>query len=291
MITILTPTYNRAYILPNAYESLRRQTNTAFEWIVVDDGSADETEALVTSWQEEKNLFPIYYVKQPNGGKHRAVNKGVSMAAGDYVLILDSDDYLTDDAVQTIYGWVKTIADVDGFAGVSGLKGWKNRSGAVGGAMMQDYVDATNLQRKKLGLMGDKAEVYKTALLRQYPFPEFEGENFLRETAVWDRIAIDGYQIRWFNKIIYLCDYLEDGLTRNANNDLYARNFQGYLYCSKIVIKAYDFPYNLLRIGQFYQVANTMGKKSKEVCTLLEISRFRLLMGRLVAKVKGLLRK
>ena len=88
-----------------------------------------------------------------------------------------------------------------------------------------------------------------------------------------------------------MCDYLEDGLTRNANNDLYARNFQGYLFCSKIVIKAYDFPYNLLRIGQFYQVASTMGKNAKEICVMLEISGFRLLMGRLVAKMKGFLRK
>lgn len=291
MITILTPTYNRAYILRNAYESLRRQTNTDFEWIIVDDGSKDHTQELVCGWMAETNAFTITYVKQENGGKHRAVNKGVSIATTDYVLILDSDDYLTDDAVEVIHGWIREIAGLEGFAGVSGLRGWTNQTGAIGGTMTREYVDATNLERKKYGLLGDKAEVYKTEMLRKYPFPEFEGEKFLRENAVWDRIAQDGYRLRWFNRVIYMCDYLEDGLTQNAGLEVYAKNFQGYLYCSKLVVQTQKFPYDLFRIGQFYKVAKLAGKNAKEMCELLQITRLRLCAGRGVFTLRMLLRR
>lgn len=97
-MTILTPTYNRAYILKNALDSLCRQTDPDFEWIIVDDGSTDNTEQLVRAWLAEPLPFPLHYIKQENGGKHRALNRGVLSAVYDYVLILDSDDYLTDDA-------------------------------------------------------------------------------------------------------------------------------------------------------------------------------------------------
>ena len=94
MITIMTPTYNRAYILGNAYNSLRNQTSFDFEWIIVDDGSTDETEQIVMKWIAEEKNFSIIYEKQKNGGKHRAVNRGVDLAHYDYFFILDSDDAL-----------------------------------------------------------------------------------------------------------------------------------------------------------------------------------------------------
>ena len=124
MITIMTPTYNRAYILKNAYESLKKQSSFDFEWIIVDDGSTDETEEIVRAWMVEEKNFSIIYEKQKNGGKHRAVNKGVSLAKYDYFFILDSDDELTEDAVATIHKWTSEIAGLKGFAGVAGLKGF-----------------------------------------------------------------------------------------------------------------------------------------------------------------------
>ena len=109
MISILTPTYNRAYILDEAYQSLCKQTSFEFEWIIIDDGSIDNTEELVSTWKKDCNLFPIIYYKQENGGKHRALNKGVSFVSSQYVLILDSDDSLAGDAVKLIHEWVNSI--------------------------------------------------------------------------------------------------------------------------------------------------------------------------------------
>ena len=78
-VTVFTPTYNRAYILENLYRSLQRQSCTDFEWLIVDDGSSDDTQALVESWQAEENPFPIRYVYQENGGKCRAINRGLEL--------------------------------------------------------------------------------------------------------------------------------------------------------------------------------------------------------------------
>lgn len=100
MVSVFTPTYNRAYILPVLYESLKRQTCSDFEWIIVDDGSTDNTEELITSWQMECNDFSIVYRKQKNGGKHTAINNGVTLAKYEWFFIVDSDDYLRNDAVE-----------------------------------------------------------------------------------------------------------------------------------------------------------------------------------------------
>ncbi len=270
MITVMTPTYNRAYILPAAYEALKNQTCFDFEWIIVDDGSTDNTEVLVSGWLKENNKFNIIYYKQTNGGKHRAVNKGVSLAKYDYFMILDSDDSLTADAVQKIHNWINDIADLDGFAGVAGLKG--NGNIAIGKFPNKKYIDATNLERVKYGLMQDKAEIYKTEVMRSYPFPEFEGENFLRESASWDRIAKDGYKIRWYNEIIYNCDYIADGLTKNTNEQTYAKNFKGYTYCSKLYMETHSVFHKLNKCGLFYKVAKLKQLSIKQAAKLLDVS-------------------
>jgi len=291
MLTVLTPTYNRGYILQNAYESLCRQTSTDFEWVVVDDGSSDNTGELVRQWQASTTAFPIVYDKQENGGKHRAVNRGVALAKGEYVLVLDSDDHLTDDAVEVISKWTQQIAQMEGFAGVAGLRGWVQKADAIGGFISREYIDATNLQRRKFGLLGDKAEVYKTEILRQYPFPEFPGENFLRESAVWDAIALDGYKLRWYNRIIYKCEYLADGLTKTISEEKKAANFQGQVYCANLAMRTLHFPYKDLRIGMFCETAKYLKKTDKEICQLLGIGRLRLYTGKLIYQLRNLLRR
>ncbi|MEG2118970.1 MAG: glycosyltransferase family A protein, partial [Pseudoflavonifractor sp.] len=202
MITVFTPTYNRADLLPELYASLCRQTCPDFEWLIVDDGSADGTGALCAGWAAAERRFPIRYFRQENGGKHRAVNRGVALAQGEYFFIVDSDDSLTDDAVERVTAWTADIAGLDGFAGVSGLRA--SPEGASSGGTPKlgagGFVDATNLERGQYRLGGEKAEVYKTRLLREYPFPEFEGETFITEAVVWDEIAAAGYKLRWFGQ-------------------------------------------------------------------------------------------
>ena len=104
-ITVFTPTYNRAYILENLYRSLQRQSFTDFEWLVVDDGSSDGTKALFERWQQEDNPFPIRYCYKENGGKCRAINYGLKLAQGELFFTVDSDDYLTDDALEKVAIW------------------------------------------------------------------------------------------------------------------------------------------------------------------------------------------
>lgn len=271
MLTIMTPTYNRAYILPKAYRSLREQSRFDFEWIVVDDGSQDETERLVRGWAAECTDFPIHYCKQPNGGKHRAVNRGVQLARGAWFLILDSDDSLLPQAVERIDAWTAEVAGRDDLAGVAGLRG--NERGVIGSRLSEPYIEARNSERRRYGLTGDKAEVYRTEVLRHYPFPEFEGENFIRESVVWDRIACDGYRLRWYNEVIYYCDYIADGLTKNTNVETYRKNFQGYTACCRVHLAAYGGIWTLHKCGEFHHVAKPRGLRRRDEAKLLGVSR------------------
>ena len=233
MITVFTPTYNRAKLLPDLYESLKRQTCKDFEWVIVDDGSTDDTESLVKQWIPQAD-FSICYTKKENGGKQRAVNLGVQKAKGEYFFIVDSDDILTDNAVETALKWFDTIKDEKGFGGIGGQKGYKNGK-AIGESFDGEYLDATTLERSKYRINGDKAEIFYTDVLKKFPFPEFEGEKFVPEALVYNRIAQAGYKLRWFNEIVYLAEYLPDGYSANVDR-LLISNWQGYsLYVKELM--------------------------------------------------------
>lgn len=233
-ITIFTPTYNRAKYLTKLYASLKNQKLKNFEWLIIDDDSTDNTEDVVKEFKNENCGFPIVFVKQTHGGKHRAINKAVQIAKGRYFFIVDSDDYLTEDATDFIFQNGSKIYDDNRYAGLSGLKILENGNVCGGNVdfLGKEYVDATNLEREKYRLYGDKAEVYKTSIIKKYPFPEFEGEFFITENVVWNQIAKDGYLIRWFQKPIYICEYLDGGLTKSGANDFsgHIQNFKGYTY-------------------------------------------------------------
>ena len=219
-ITVFTPAYNRADIIGALYHSLQRQKFTDFEWIVVDDGSSDHTESLFDQWLSDDNPFPIRYILQRNGGKHRAVNQGLLKAEGELFLIVDSDDYLADDALAQVDAVEKSIpsAERSCFAGICGCKAFFD--GKMIGTTFDngEFLDVTYLERERHGIQGDKAEVFYTALLKKYPFPEFEGEKFLTECVVWNRIAGDGFKFRYFNGILMFCEYRADGLSKNIEN-------------------------------------------------------------------------
>ncbi len=224
-ITVFTPTYNRAYTLPKLYDSLKKQTFHDFEWIVIDDGSTDDTEDLFKKIIAENPFFPVIYKKTENGGKHRAINRGIHLANGEMTVIMDSDDWLREDALELIDKYEKEIPenDKDKYAGVQGLRVYP--SGEIIGRTFEGdgYCDCLATERVKYNIIGDKCEVYYTKLLKETPFPEFEGEKFVTERLVWNVFAHNGRKIRYFNEGIYFCDYLEDGLTHEGYH-LYARN-------------------------------------------------------------------
>jgi glycosyltransferase involved in cell wall biosynthesis len=212
LLTVFTPTYNRAYIISKLYKSLCRQTCQDFEWLVVDDGSTDDTKQLIADFIAEHKIV-IRYIQKENGGKHTAINLGAKEAHGELFFIVDSDDYLTDDAVEWITKSSANIMSNDRFAGVSGTRIHPDGT-RIGGTFPQQHYDCTALEiRNKYHIDGDLAEIYKTAVLRNFPFPEFEDERFSPEALVWNRIASIGYKLRYFDKGIYICEYLSDGLT------------------------------------------------------------------------------
>lgn len=212
-ITVFTPTYNRGYIIEKLYKSLKEQTIKDFEWVIVDDGSTDNTKEIVSKFDEDD--FKINYHLKVNGGKHTAINYGLDIAKGEYFFIVDSDDSLLPNSIERIIYWIETIKNKEGFVGVSGLRGY-NSSDIIGKTFSGEFIDCTTLERNKYNIIGDKAEVFRTEILKKYKFPVVEGERFFSEAFIWNKLALDGYKIRWFNEIVYICNYLDDGLTKNS---------------------------------------------------------------------------
>lgn len=211
MITVFTPSYNRGYIIHKLYESLCRQSYTDFEWVVVDDGSTDNTKELIQSFIAE-NKINMRYFYQRNAGKHVAINRGVQEAQGELFFIVDSDDYLTVDALEKLSFHYKQIKDNDDFAGVSGTR-ITPEGNRIGGVLPFTALDCSIVDFGCFyGYIGDMSEAYKTEILRQYPFPQIEGEKFCPESLVWNRIA-QKHKLRYFNQGIYVCEYRPDGLT------------------------------------------------------------------------------
>ena len=214
LVTVFTPVYNRAYIITRLYESLCRQTCKDFEWVVVDDGSTDNIDELMHKFIEEKKI-EIRYFKQPNGGKHRAINHGAQEAYGEMFFIVDSDDYLTSDAIEFINENSDPIINDGRFAGISGIRIRPDMSPIAYGFKDSEIISTYIGLRFIYGIKGDLAEIYKTSVLREFCFPEIETEKFCPEALVWYRIAKSGYKIKFYNKGLYMCEYLPDGLTAN----------------------------------------------------------------------------
>lgn len=213
-ITILTPTYNRASLLPRLFDSLLRQTNKDFEWIVVDDGSTDDTREVVANLKEKcGGAFPMGYVYKANGGKHMAINIGAERARGELLFIADSDDLLTDDALETVANSWHDISDDKSFAGIAGLDITMDTREVIGSGLPQEHIDCNAIDiRYRHHVTGDMKEVFRTEVLREFPFPEFAGERFCPEQLVWFRMA-RRYRLRYINKPIYIADYQPDGIT------------------------------------------------------------------------------
>ena len=123
MVTVFTPTYNRAHLLPKLYRSLQIQTCKDFEWLIIDDGSSDNTEIIVKEWIDNESSFPVRYYKVPNGGKMRAINMGASLAKGEVFCGIDSDDWFYNDAISAI---IKAFKDIEPYNNIIGVSFAKN---------------------------------------------------------------------------------------------------------------------------------------------------------------------
>jgi glycosyltransferase involved in cell wall biosynthesis len=210
-ISIFTATYNRAYLIKNLYESLVQQNYTDFEWIIVDDGSTDNTETVIQDFIKESKIV-IRYIKQPNKGKHFAINNGVSVANGKLFFIVDSDDKLPVNSLKIIDRYHKMYQNELNYGGVAGRKAYFD--GKFVGSQKDFGARFTNAIkiRFKYKIEGDLAEVFLTSVLKEFPFPENENEKFCPEALVWNRIA-QKYDLVYFSETTYFCEYNDDGLT------------------------------------------------------------------------------
>lgn len=219
-LAVITPTYNRGHLLSIAYKSLERQTNKDFVWYVIDDGSHDNTEQVM---QDIVNNAPfkVVYRKKENGGKHSALNFAYQLINEELSLILDSDDELVENAVEIILQDYPSIKNDDSICGLGYLRIDKSNHQVIGSPYTADeIVDTFTNQRINLNTFGDKFEIFKTDILKQYPFPEFDGENFVSEATIWCKMSLE-YKMKFINKGIYICDYQTEGLSAGVHKRLF----------------------------------------------------------------------
>lgn len=225
-VTVFTPSYNRAYILSQLYNSLSIQTSNDFEWVVVDDGSSDNTSDLLSTW--EKNAkFPIKWQTQPNQGKHIAINKGVSMASGELFFIVDSDDYLTRDAIEKVIRFWESEYRGCNISGIIGYRSFETDK--LVGTPLPQNIKQCKLRdtSRKYHSFGDKVVIYRTSILRSFPFPKFGDERFLSESYVFNQID-DIYDMVVMTDRVYMFQYQNDGLSQDFRK-LYRNNPKGFL--------------------------------------------------------------
>ncbi len=200
--TVFTATHDRAQLLPRVFESLERQTFRDFEWLIVDDGSTDDTEAVVGRWQAQAD-FPVRYVRQAHAGKHVAFNRGVREANGRLFLSWDSDDKAVPEALERFIAlWDGIPADIrPGFSAVTVLRRMEDGT-LIGDPFPLPVTDSDPLELYfKFRIGGDKWGFHLTDVLRQFPFPEPEGATFVTESVVWFAIA-RCYRTRYVNEML-----------------------------------------------------------------------------------------
>jgi len=244
LISVLTPTYNRARTLPRLCESLSAQGFRDFEWLVVDDGSTDDTTSVLEALSESAS-FPIRTMRTPNGGKHRALNQGIPEAHGDWVYIVDSDDYLPVNALERIASLLPEAASQPGCCGLIGLRG-DTKGGVISSGLPAEPRFQTIVELSfQRHVTGDKALIFRKDSLLRFPFPEFEGEKFLTESVVWYRMGKEGLSLLVVDEVLYECEYQDSGLS-DKSLELRIRNPKGnLLYYSEQLDLDLPFPYKL----------------------------------------------
>ncbi len=215
-ITVFTPTYNRAYCLHKGYEALLRQTNKDFLWMIIDDGSTDNTRQLVESWQKADNGFIIQYFYKENGGLYTGYNKAIENAETELCVCVDSDDYLTDDAIEVVSSYWNQHRE-EGYAGVVALDCFED--GTVIGDPLPE-IKSVNLIKLMLGEYhiknGDRKDFVRTDLYKKYaPMKEFSGEKDFNPHFLHLKISQE-YDFLVLNKPVCVVEYQPDGMTNTV---------------------------------------------------------------------------
>ncbi|UBK75589.1 glycosyltransferase family 2 protein [Clostridium perfringens] len=230
-LTVFTPTYNRAYTLHKCYESLKKQTCKNFEWLIIDDGSDDNTKELVEKWIDEKE-FPIKYYYKENGGMHSGYNKAYEIIKTELAVCIDSDDYMTNNSVELILNFWEKNKD-EKFAGIVGLN--INKGGKIIGKPLPnmksmkiyDYYNRYNGS-------GDKKIVYRTEIIKKFISPEFKGEKLFPTCYKYFNVDLE-YNMLIIHEPLGVVEYMPDGFTKNIIKQ-YKKNLNSFIFYRKFIM-------------------------------------------------------
>lgn len=259
VLTVFTPTYNRAHTLPDTYASLCDQENKDFIWLIVDDGSTDHTAQLVSQWQSQDNGFTIRYIYQENGGMHTAHNTAYAAIDTELNMCIDSDDRLAPDAVDTILTKWAQIRHL-GYAGMIGLDG--DLQGKVIGTGFPENLEETTLSGfYAAGGSGDKKLVYRTDVIRKYPpYPVFPGEKYVALAYLYRQIDRQ-YTLAVINQVLCLVNYQPDGHSAAMWQE-YVRSPRGFALWRRLCME-YPLTRKRLWVDCVHYVAESLLAKNQ----------------------------
>lgn len=293
--SIITPAFNRSAYLQRIYDCLKNQGENDFEWIIIDDGSTDETEAVVLGFDK---IFDIKYIYQTNAGKPSAVNKGVQVADSYLSVILDSDDTLLPNVLAAVWNYfdINAMRFENDCVSLSGLSRCSSRRQTLEGTANSDVV-VTGLAihageiigdkfphdcfisdhiscRYNMNISGDKCEFFLTYILKKYPYPIFDNEKFITEAVVWNRIAIEGKTL-YINTVFLEKEYLPSGLS-SVYEKLFTDNPHGAeLFYNEASVSRFKLTLQIRHSAKYIFFARKNGQKhiithskNKNICVL-----------------------
>ncbi len=233
-LTIFTPAYNRAHTLPRTYESLLQQDCKEFIWLIVDDGSRDNTAELVRQWQSQDNGFEIRYIYKENGGMHTAHNTAYENIDTELNTCIDSDDRLAAGAVRKILTKWESVRD-RGYAGIIGLDSDFDGQ-IIGKGFPEGMTETSVIGYYAAGGSGDKKLVYRTEIINKYPaYPVFEGEKYVALSYKY-RLIDQDYKMAVLDEILCNVEYQPDG-SSNTMWRQYLKNPEGWAFWRKVCMQ------------------------------------------------------
>jgi glycosyltransferase involved in cell wall biosynthesis len=259
-LTVFTPSYNRSHTLPRTYESLLAQSCKDFVWLIVDDGSADNTAELVRSWREKDNGFEIRYIYKENGGMHTAHNTAYENIDTELNTCIDSDDCMAPGAVEKILRKWESVRDC-GYAGIIALD--SDMEGTIiGQGFPEDLTETTLMDYYAAGGSGDKKLVYRTDVIKQYPpYPVFEGEKYVCISSLYTLIDQD-YLLAVLPEVICNVDYQPDGHSTGMFRE-YMRSPRGFAYLRKMCMPLRSSRKEMFRDCIHYVSSSIIGRNRK----------------------------
>lgn len=260
-LTIFTPAYNRGYIIKKCYDSLCRQTCKDFVWLVVDDGSTDNTAELIKEWQKNDNDFEIRYIYKENGGMHTAHNTAYENIDTELNVCIDSDDYMTDDAVEKIIDfWHKNGSNK--YAGIIALDVYQSNGNVIGKELPNEK-STTLMGYYSNGGEGDKKLIYRTDIIKSTPqYPEFEGEKYVG-LAYKYHIVDETKELLIMNEPVCVVDYQKTGSSATMWKQYY-NNPKGFAFFRKSEMK-YQHGLQLLKTCIHYVSSCFISKDYVEI--------------------------